>query len=472
MSDRMEKDVESVRTSSTDTKKVPLLSEAARQRWEDETRDERPAEKNTALMTAIQLVNSMIGSGILSFPYVMADMGLIMALVWTGVFLSLNYYSNLALLETATRVGRPTGDQSDIIEAAMGSTRWARTVDLCIAIQAFGSLLSYFNVMGALGADLFKNTRPPNVGLNTYPGVILIAAVLLSPACFYRAYGDIAHISCLSFAFIAFTTGSIVVKAITGRNPIPLGPKSPLTPFTGMGNFAFAVSNQFALNEAYASMKPTDRPGVSGVIGLQAGLGGILLIGMAIAGVAAVGMHGLESNILESLSPNNTFNQFLKGLTILHLMAYIPNDFIIMRLYACRFFDINPLTIPQSRYVIVTIVMLAIPAVLMACIPRPDVSGVFELIITLTGDIPIGIGVLLVPLLAFKRCVLDGKLTDYPKDAVPADRSLFPYLRNYRPLYLFYIFIVIVLLIVAPITVGITFINDCLTKSCSRYGDA
>mmetsp|Transcript_38139 Transcript_38139/g.122441 ORF Transcript_38139/g.122441 Transcript_38139/m.122441 type:complete len:482 (-) Transcript_38139:322-1767(-) len=473
-SDGNSHDPEAARASRTtrDTKEVPLIGKAASEKWEDENREDRPAERNGALMTAIQLVNSMIGSGILAFPYVLADMGLVMALVWICVFVSLNYFSNLALLETATRVGQPTGDQSDIIEAAMQSRKWARTVDLCIAIQSFGSLLSYFNVMGALGADLLKPTRDDNVALNTYPGVILIAALVLSPACFYRAYGDIAHISLLSFALIVLTTFSVVGKASTGMNAIPLGPKSALAPFTGMGNFAFAVSNQFALNEAYASMKPTDRPAVRSVVALQASLGGSLLLIMAIAGVAAVGMKTLTSNILESLSPTNTFNKTLKGLTILHLMAYIPNDFIIMRLYACRFFHINPLTIPEHRYVLLTIVLLAIPAVIMAAIPRPDVNGVFELIITLTGDIPIGIGVLLVPLLAFKRTVLDN-LNDDPDIKNSEDtRTLFPHLKQYRHLYLFYIFIVIVLLVVAPITVGYTFINDCLTKSCQRYGDA
>jgi len=456
---------------------VPLLSESARRAWEDEDRDERPAEVNNSYMTAIQLVNSMIGSGILSFPFVLADMGLIMALFWIGVFLSLNYFSNLALLETAARVGQPTGDQSDVIESAMGSSRWARTVDFCIALQSFGSLLSYFNVMGALGADLFRTTRPPDVGLNTYPGVILVCAVLLAPACFYRAYGDIAHISLLSFGLIAFTTISIVAKAIANPHAVPLAPKTFLAPFTGMGNFAFAISNQFAVNEAYASMRPADRPSVTKVVLLQAALGGALLIPMAIAGVAAVGASSngrLTSNILESLSSYPIFNKVLKGLTILHLIFYVPNDFIIMRLYACRFFDINPLTIPQSRFVALTIAMLATPAIIMAAIPKPDVNGVFQLIITLTGDVPIGVGVLLVPLLAFKKVVLDTRnaaVSD--KDAQhPNATSLFPHLQKYNELYLFYVFVVVLLLVVAPLSVFYSFIDICLTKTCSRYGDA
>jgi len=453
----------------TDTRGLPLLTPRTREKWMDRERPERPEEKNNMTMTTVQMVNSMLGSGILSFPYVLSETGIVLSAILLIMFAYLNYAVNIMLLETGAHVGMKTGDQSHIIATALKSEFAGRLMDLCIAVMAFGSLLSYFNVMGNLGADLFKSTRPPDIGFNTYPGTIVITGILLSPFCFYRAYGDIAYVSLISWSLIFLTTIIIVVKGIAGHNSIPWWPSTPLAPIAMFGNFAFATSNQYVVHEAYASMRAELRENMGSIVTTQISLGVTLLTLMGLGGVAAVGADNLSTNIIDTLSLHPLLNKLLRIWTIFHLMMYIPNDFIIMRLYGCRYFDLNPLQIPFPRYVALTSILLAIPAILMAAIPRPDVTGAFELVITLTGDIPVAIGVFLLPLLAFKRRVLDNLPIDGPSFT---PESLFPYARQWHVSFYFLLVLTLITLFVAPIVVLYDFATDCNRRTCASYGSS
>ena len=103
---------------------------------------------------------------------------------------------------------------------------------------------------------------------------------------------------------------------------------------------------------------------------------------------------------------DNVLTKFLYGGTIFQIILYIPNDFIIMRLFVCKFFDLNPLTLPDVKFYAITTALLVVPVVLMAVIPPADVGGVFELIIALTGAIPATIACYLIPALAYRASVL------------------------------------------------------------------
>lgn len=442
-----------------DTRRMPLLSDSTRQRWQDPHRSDRPDERNDANLSILQLTNSMIGSGILSFPYVFAATGWVLGCVLLATFAVLNIVTNLMLLETGAAVGQETGDTSEIIEAALKSTRWRRLIDACIALQAFGSLLSYNNVMGDLGAAILLRHKS-----GAYPAIIAAGNLVLSPVCFSRAYGDIAWVSILSIACMVLTTSIIAIKGAVAESSLPASPSSAGTAVATIGNFAFAMANQFAVHETYASMKPQNRPAIKRVVSLAAALGSTLLLLMAIAGLAAIGSSSrrLASNIIESLNPDLPITKFIAGNTIFHIMAYIPNDFIIMRLYGCRFFDVNPLTIPLYRYVALTSILLIIPLVTMAVIPRSDVLGVFELIVTLTGATPVTLGVFIIPIYAFKVSCIDEKRSP--------EKSLFPFLRRHTWLTYSALLLTLFILVVVPIVSVYIFASECVDTSCSNYG--
>ncbi|KAJ8613405.1 hypothetical protein CTAYLR_002256 [Chrysophaeum taylorii] len=444
---------------ASDTKHVPLLGEDVARAWKDSQRPERPPELNNALFSVVQLTNSMIGSGILSFPYVFSKTGVVLALVLLATFGGFVYATSLMVLEVGKEVDMPVGDLSEIVEAALG-LRWRRGLDLCAALMCFGALMSYFNVIGLLGADLFAPTRPPFLGINNYPSFMTLCAVFLSPACFLRSYGELTPVSIISIGCITVTTFAIAITGVVhGRHAIPLWPDSALAPFALLGNYAYAMTVQFVVHEMYASMVSTDRPAVRNVV-LSSILVGATLLGiMGLGGVAAVGSSPV-SNIIQSLDETNPLTKVLSVFTIFHLMMYIPNDFVIMRLFALRFFDINPLQIPTVKYIAITAVLFATPLLIMASIPRALVVGVFELVIALTGQIPTATCCFLIPTLAFKAtCLRRASSSSTP------NRS---FLYNPALSNLFLAACVVVILI-SPIVTIYVFVHTCLTSACKDY---
>lgn len=439
---------------------APLLSEQPRP-WRDPGLADRPEERNSAQMASIQLVNTMIGSGILTFPYVFSSTGWVLGVFFLGVFAALNVVSNMMMIETGASVGMEAGDTTEIVEKALGSVLFRRIVEVCVAIEAFGALLSYINVMGDLGASVLFKDVP-----GAYPAVIAACSVLLSPVCFYRAYGDIAWVSFFSFLLITITVVCISMIGITAAHAVPASPKSLSAFLATLGNFAFSTANQYAVHEAYSSMRGSERPSIGRVIEASASGGSSLLLSLGIGGVAAVGARSnrVTSNVVKALNPDLALTKFLAVVTILHMLLYIPNDFIIMRLYGCRFFDVNPLTIPRARYNALTFFLLLIPATLMASIPRADVVGVFQLVVSLTGSLPIALGVYFVPIYAFKVACLDTKSRD---DAPP---SLFPFLRKHPWLTYACLSLSLLTFTVVPSLTIWFYVYDCQHTSCSAFG--
>ena len=84
---------------------------------------------------------------------------------------------------------------------------------------------------------------------------------------------------------------------------------------------------------------------------------------------------------------------------VVHLALYIPNDFVILRLFAVHFFDprLNVLQLTPFTFRAVTLGLYAIPTIIMASVREKDVLGVFSYTIDLTGDLPMGFSCFVLP---------------------------------------------------------------------------
>ena len=101
----------------------------------------------------------------------------------------------------------------------------------------------------------------------------------------------------------------------------------------------------------------------------------------------------------------------------------------------------------------------------MAAIPRALVDGVFELILALTGEIPIALACFVIPCLAYRAAVLErtpastpllggGAVSDKPVSAAATTATL--------------VFAVVVL-VVCPACTIYQFVDDCVTDGCESY---
>ena len=115
-------------------------------------RPRRPRPRHGAGFSSVLLLNTMIGSGFLSMAFCVQTAGWPLFVIALAVTCFTTYLTSVMLLETGRAVGLDTGDMSEVVEKALG-IKWRRVNDACNALICLGAIMSYFNAIGALGAD-------------------------------------------------------------------------------------------------------------------------------------------------------------------------------------------------------------------------------------------------------------------------------------------------------------------------------
>lgn len=264
--------------------------------------------------------------------------------------------------------------------------------------------MTYVNVIGSLGSKCMEYFQPHGfTWINTYPGfMVLFTLVFVMPMNFKRSYGELTIVAALAVLFIvaAILFVGIEGPSLSGSaHPLKIWPISAMACVKNMGNFAYSTACQAVVCEANLSMLPQYKDNFKMVMTGAVTCAGIMLASMAIAGYIAFG-ENVESNVMLSF-PSGLYSSIGFVMVVIHLLMYIPNDFIIMRMYGARFFDVNILQVPTMQFVILTVLLFAVPVATMASVPPSAVGGAFNLVLDLSGDVPIGFQCFMLPGLVY-----------------------------------------------------------------------
>lgn len=378
--------------------------------WVDPELPELPKEQNGPWGILGQVLCTMMGSGILGFPAVMAQVGLVWTLIILTFFCVLTGASCLMMVESGTKLG--VMDYSFLVENALGR-RMRYCNDLAVFCMMMGALMSYMNVIGSLGMRVGLALQPHGFAfINTYPGFMITFAVCFAlPICMKRAYGDLKYVCACSLLCLLSAVVFVSIRGPAesgGLHPIRMWPTSYFQLIKLLGSFAYATSCQAVVCEAHLSLDPESKHMFKYSMWGAAAIGGLLLITMSIAGNLSFG-DTVSNNVMMSFSDTPT-NAIGYALVTTQLVLYIPSDFVIMRFFSFKLMLMNILQVPTYQYILVTVTLFAIPVSSMASIPLPDVSGAFQLVLDLTGDLK-GFQCLILPGLVYlKTFSEDGKL--------------------------------------------------------------
>mmetsp|Transcript_28030 Transcript_28030/g.56523 ORF Transcript_28030/g.56523 Transcript_28030/m.56523 type:complete len:444 (-) Transcript_28030:394-1725(-) len=438
-----------------DNESAPLIS-APKKISKQNANHEVPAEVNGWVLTGIQVLNSMLGSGILAFPYTLSQTG--------GVFFAINIllFSTAVLGTSAMLIeaGKRKGilNLSHLTEALFGRVV-AQILNACIIASFFGCLFTYFNVIGALGSEVMRQWTGSDGFLTSYSGCMSFVWTCVLPLVMFRSYGELSWVSIGSLAFIVLIVLFVLVEgqveATGSGGGFEIASALPSTWFSvleALGTFAYASSVQSLVFEAYLSTKKEDKPlFIKGSLVLAVGLGASLLSCMAAFGYGAFGKD-CASDVLTNFDSSKPSVQAAMLLVVLHLALYIPNAFVILRLYVLESVGVNVLALERKRFVAVTVALMLIPLVVMASVPDSDVAGVFSYTIDLTGDIPTGFSCFVLPAALYVK--------------VFADRR-----SNLWYLACLVVALGAVLMVVCPVVSTVKFVEACRSHDgCSSYG--
>ncbi|ETW79194.1 amino acid transporter [Heterobasidion irregulare TC 32-1] len=182
---------------------------------------ERPVEKRqghaTLMSSASNLANTIIGSGMLTFPLAMASAGIIPGMI-TCIFSGSVAAFGLYLLSACARKA-PHRRASFFAVANLTFPRAAVFFDAAIAIKCFGVSISYLiiiksllpNVVASLYHDLTSpDTNPPAWALDGRNWITLLMVILV-PLAFLRRLDSLRHTSYIALFSVAYLVVIVIV---------------------------------------------------------------------------------------------------------------------------------------------------------------------------------------------------------------------------------------------------------------------
>ena len=344
--------------------------------------------KNSATATVILLLNSMIGSGILVQAYVFREAGIVVTIVEYAFVGTMTYVGVDLLIRCADQT--QIFEYSELCTAAFGP-QGEVLLDVCVVTGNLGALLSYIVIIGSLMANILMiyGIAPAWYTTATFWSFVLVTLFVV-PTCCIRNYGHLAFISYISIAAIS---GTILLVLIGGpanaaeHQYETLNYGSMKGSLATIGSVVFAFGYASAVFHSYTAMKRSERnvETFSKVAVYTTSLGVSMCFLLGIVGYLCF-RNDVDADILENFAGGA--GTFFKVVVILHLIFYIPGDFLIMRYSFFKLLGGNSTTADDFSYFAGTFCLLAF-ATAFACLIQlyGSTSQSLSIILDLTGGI-------------------------------------------------------------------------------------
>ena len=347
--------------------------------------------KNSPTLSTFLLVNTMVGSGILNQPYVLANSGVLGALMGFFVASIAMWYALVLLTESGIHVKIP--DYSSLARRAFGN-RGEQVIDISIILSGFGAILSYILLIGELLSHTLLSWGCENEFCEIYCISTFAVTVFVTPFCLQRHYGHLAYISVFSICAISLVLAMVIIGGpIVGQQKGTN--KGPISLLRGEGFLESLGSIVFALNcvqanfHGFTSTEEEHRtlPSWEKITGRAIAIGTIMCMAMGLAGYLSF-KDQTEGDILSNFDAPGF--AFFKLVVVIHLICYIPVDFVVMRYSVVKFaIGVKAENLATRYHVGITLLLLLISHVtVLSLLATGMASGdVFSLILNLTGGV-------------------------------------------------------------------------------------
>ncbi len=353
--------------------------------------------KNNFSSTVVLLLNSMIGSGILVQAYVFKESGIMSTTVVYFIIGLITYFGVNLLAKAADN--NHTFDYSSLIGRATGH-HGETLYDIAVVAGNMGALLSYMLIIGSLAVDIVLTVTGASSSsehANIKVAVTALSYFVVVPFCLIRNFGHLAFISYISIFTILGTSALIVLTAVmygAAGNPHiaaddAVSHASLKGTFQTLGSVVFAFGYSPSVMYAYkaAEERLTDLSIFNYILRVTTLVGVALCFLTGLLGYSAFRGDTLP-NILENFTSSAWLSLLTKVPFIVHLMLYIPGDFVILRYSLLRLAGLDIAAVGDVFHVLSSMSLLAAIA-LVSCWLQvyASTSSSLALILEITGGV-------------------------------------------------------------------------------------
>lgn len=342
---------------------------------------------NSFISSLFLLLNTMIGSGVLVQPYVFSQAGVVSVPIEYIIIGMLNFSSIQILLLCAHKLD--VFDYSGVAETTLGRTGQI-IVDMCLVIGGSGSLLSYVLIIGSLLKAVVLDFCSCsewycNIGFLTAVPIVLFTI----PLCLIRNYGHLAGISYLSIFVVGSSILLVIIVGPIERilhddydGALNLG--SWHGSLSTTGDIVFALGFIGTMFHAYKGMATQTPEEFSKLSFVTIVLGVALCFTTGLVGYLSF-RDEVETNVLENFS-GGLAASFQIAL-IIHLILYIPGDFVVVRAALFKLLDIDVLTQSDFSFITMTLAFMFFVTFLAVMLQLYMTGDSLALVVDLTGGI-------------------------------------------------------------------------------------
>lgn len=343
---------------------------------------------SSAKSATFNLVNNIIGGGVLALPFALRSSGMIVGSVLLTTVGLLCVYSCYLLLEASKYVEEKsyTG-----LARAVGGKGGAIFADLCNFMFLFGALTGYMIVIGDVLLPFTEWLGPLH---HRWFVVGIIATVIVLPLCLLRKIGALAYTSLAALACIVYLVFLVAFRSI--QNIAEEGLEKSEDELS-LANFAPDIFRSLPIMSFAFTFHPNIFPIFSEMRNpTMSRMRAVVHAAVLVSGLAylIVGVFGYLTFLEET--EGNIFNNYdddilveigkillavviVFSYPIIHYPARIAVDSIVL--------EVSPNKVPDIsiRYIVITACIVALSYLLSIVIP--DISFVFGIIGATAGNL-------------------------------------------------------------------------------------
>lgn len=365
--------------------------------------------QNNPTLTIFLMLNTMIGSGILNQPYVFKASGIIGAFLLYFIATLMTWIGLMTITIAGIKV--EIYDYGNLTKYALG--RFGEILlESSIVITCFGALLGYILVVGSTLSDLLISWMCNKTICQIYGTTIISVICFVTPVCLFRHFGHLALLSIFSIFAIVCVLGLVIIGGpiVSKEDHNTSGSNNHIEiisngVFSSIGSIIFALSCCSGNFHSYITTVTThqNRSSWFRITLISILLGTSMCIIMGLAGYLSF-RENTNGIILENFQGHQF--DFFKVMVVLHLILYIPVDFVIMR-YSIVKLILNKKSEDLSSilHIIITISLLCFTTSLICLLNAIGLASgdAFSLILDITGGISGSIISFIIPTLVYLK---------------------------------------------------------------------
>ncbi|KAJ2578031.1 hypothetical protein GGH19_000826 [Coemansia sp. RSA 1807] len=331
------------------------------------------------------LVNTIIGSGILALPYALKEAGFYFG-IFILVAISLLTYISLNILVYS---GRRTGlyKYEAVSQAALGRSGH-HILAFALAVNSIGSCISYLMIVGDTASAVAQHVFGLHA-LTSRPIVITTAAVVFTlPLLFFRTLEPLVRASVASTLCLPFIVGIVAIRGPSYRvEPAPQPVFGPSV-LPAIGVIAFAYSCTQTCYQSYLTLQSKTLEGWKYATAFATSLSVVVYLAFSIISYDAFG-QATQPNLLNNFAHDDAMANVARVLLAFSLTLTYPMQFYPIRDLASTLLGFSPINIAtyQERYKFYALIMVLFASTLGVALAVDDLGVVFKLIGTAASSL-------------------------------------------------------------------------------------